>query len=149
MANSTGNQMKDMVRKGPSTYDCIFAYENVAIDYLKNAEGRWDALRVVYPHHNMWNDNPYYILDVPWSGKDQRKAAEAFLAYLMSDSVQKEALAHGFRPGNTAIPIRDVADSPFVLYEKNGLKIDPNLICAPPEEKVLSNLLNQWERRPK
>ena len=34
-------------------------------DYLKNAEGRWGSLRVVYPAENMWNDNPYYILDVP------------------------------------------------------------------------------------
>jgi ABC-type sulfate transport system substrate-binding protein len=97
----------------------------------------------------MWNDNPYYILDVPWSSKDQRKAAEAFLQYLMSDAVQKEALAHGFRPGNTSIPIREVADSPFVLYEKNGLKIEPNQICAPPKAEVLNNLLNVWERRVK
>ena len=147
MSNSTGNMMKDMVRYGPSTYDALFVYEYVVIDYLKNAEGRWGKLQVVYPRHNAWNDNPYYVLDVPWSTKDQRRAAEVFLQYLMSERVQKEALAHGFRPGNTSVPIRDVADSPFVLYEKAGLKLEPNQVCAPPKAEVISNLLNVWERR--
>ena len=44
-----------------------------SIDYLKNAEGRWGELRVVYPELNMWNDNPYYVLDVPWSTAAQRE----------------------------------------------------------------------------
>jgi hypothetical protein len=149
MSHSTGDMMKDMVRYGPSTYDALFVYENVVIDYLKNAEGRWGALQVVYPRHNMWNDNPYYILDVPWSTPDQRRAAEVFLQFLMSDRVQKESLVHGFRPGNTSIPIREVADSPFVLYEKAGLKIEPNQVCAPPRAEVLNNLLVIWERRVK
>ena len=65
LSNSTGNLMEDMVRKGPSTYDVIFVYESVAIDQLRKAEGRWDKLRVIYPKYNMWNDNPYYVLNVP------------------------------------------------------------------------------------
>ena len=44
--------------KGPSSYDAVFVYESVAIDYLKNAEGRWGALHIIYPAYNMWNDNP-------------------------------------------------------------------------------------------
>ncbi len=46
LSNSTGNMMRDMVLRGPSSYDAIFVYENVAIDYLKNAEGRWGELRI-------------------------------------------------------------------------------------------------------
>jgi hypothetical protein len=149
MSNSTGNMMQDMVRYGPSTFDCLFVYESVVIDYLKNAQGRWGTLKVVYPRHNLWNDNPYYILDVPWSSADQRKAAEVFLQFLMSERVQKESLTHGFRPGNTSIPIREVADSPFVLYEKSGLKIDLNQVCAPPAAEVQDELLRIWERRAK
>src|SRR5206468_5912352 len=101
LVDSTGNLMDDMVRKGPSTYDAIFVYESVAIDRLRNAEGRWkNSLRVVYPKYNMWNDNPYYILDVPWSSPEQRRAADAFLHYLTSDAVQTQAMTHGFRPAN-------------------------------------------------
>jgi Ca-activated chloride channel family protein len=67
MSNSTGNMMKDMVLRGPSSYDALFVYESVAIDYLKNAEGRWGQLQIVYPRYTMWNENPYYVLDVDWS----------------------------------------------------------------------------------
>ena len=146
LSNSTGNMMKDMVLRGPSTYDAIFVYESVAIDRLRNAEGRWGALRVVYPKFNMWNDNPYYILDVPWSTPDHRKAAETFFGFLMSEAVQKQALNHGFRPGNPNVATRDVPDSPFVLYDKAGLKAELGTMCEPPRAEVINNLLAGWER---
>ncbi|HET9235249.1 MAG TPA: substrate-binding domain-containing protein, partial [Candidatus Eisenbacteria bacterium] len=78
LSNSTGNLMREMVLKGPSAYDAVVVYESVAIDYLKNAEGRWGELRVVYPVRNAWNENPYYVLDVPWSSAEQREAAGKF-----------------------------------------------------------------------
>ena len=68
LSNSTGNMMKEMVRFGPSYYDVVCVYENVAWTDLKNAQGKWGSdLRVIYPETNSWNDNPYFILDVPWS----------------------------------------------------------------------------------
>ncbi len=134
LVDSTGNLMDDMVRKGPSTYDVVFVYESVAIDRLRNAEGRWkDSLRVVYPKFNMWNDNPYYILDVPWSTPEQRKAAAVFLGYLTSPAVQAKAMDHGFRPANMNVPT-NTADSPFVKYKDYGLKLDlGGGMCAPPK----------------
>jgi ABC-type glycerol-3-phosphate transport system substrate-binding protein len=146
LVDSTGNLMDDMVRKGPSTYDAIFVYESVAIDRLRNAEGRWkDSLRVVYPKFNMWNDNPYYILDVPWSTPEQRKAAAAFLAYLTSPEVQAKAMDHGFRPANMSVPT-NTADSPFVKYKDYGLKLDlGGGMCAPPKNDVIEGLLNRWQ----
>src|SRR5262245_4993889 len=116
MSDSTGTMMREMVLKGPSSFDALFLYENVVIDYLKNAEGRWGRLHVEYPRYNAWNDNPYYILDVPWSSKEQRKAAEAFLQFLLTEPVQKQSLEHGFRPGNPSVPIK-FPESPFVQYE--------------------------------
>ncbi len=47
----------------------------------------------------MWNDNPFYVLDAPWSSKEQRQAAGTFLDFLMTESIQKQSLAHGFRRG--------------------------------------------------
>lgn len=145
LSNSTGNLMRDMVLKGPSVYDAVVVYESVAIDYLKNAEGRWGELHVDYPRRNFWNDNPYYILDAPWSSAAQREAAGRFLDFLLTEPVQREALAHGFRPGNPAVPVR-FAGSPFVDYERFGLRIDVGAICAPPPAEVIHNLLAAWER---
>jgi len=143
--NSTGNMMKEMILKGPSSFDVIFVYESVAIDYLKNAEGRWGALHIIYPQYNIWNENPYYIINAQWVTKDRRKAAEDFLNFLYSDAVQKESLNHGFRPGNPAVPIK-FPGSPFVQFVNSGLRIDVGTTCDPPTAEVISNLLASWQR---
>ncbi len=145
LVHSTGVMMKDMVLKGPSTYDAILVYESVAIDYLKNAEGRWGTLKVVYPARNAWNENPYYILDVPWSSDEQRRAAAEFLEFLLTEPIQRQSLTHGFRPGNPQVPIK-FPESPFVKYEKYGLKIDISRVCEMPEAGVINNLIGSWLR---
>jgi Bacterial extracellular solute-binding protein len=145
LSNSTGNMMRDMVLKGPSSFDALFVYESVVIDYLKNAEGRWGQLHIVYPNLNMWNDNPFYVLDAPWSKEEQRRAAAKFLDFLMTEPIQKQSLAHGFRPGNPAVSIK-TGDSPFVQYGRFGLRVDLTTSCEPPESAVIANLLESWQR---
>jgi hypothetical protein len=145
LSNSTGNMMKEMVLKGPSSYDALFVYESVAIDYLKNAEGRWGQIRVAYPEYNAWNDNPYYIIDATWSSNDQRKAAQTFLDFLLSEPIQKESLAHGFRPANPNVPVK-FPDSPFVKYADYGIKVNLAKMCDPPRAEVVNNLLQSWQR---
>jgi Ca-activated chloride channel family protein len=145
LSNSTGNMMRDMVLKGPSSFDALFVYESVVVDYLKNAEGRWGRLRIVYPNLNMWNDNPFYVLDAPWSKDDQRRAVSKFLDFLMTEPIQKQSLSHGFRPGNPAVSIKS-ADSPFVQYGSFGLRVDLTTSCDPPGSAVISNLLESWQR---
>lgn len=145
LSNSTGNLMKEMVLKGPSAYDAVVVYESVAIDYLKNAEGRWGELHIAYPQRNLWSENPYYILDAPWSSKEQREAAGKFLDFLLSEPIQRQSLTHGFRPGNPAVPVR-FAGSPFTAYERFGLKVDLGTVCEPPKAEVINNLLAGWQR---
>jgi ABC-type sulfate transport system substrate-binding protein len=134
-----------MVLKGPSSFDAVMVYESVAIDFLKNAEGRWGELRVVYPDRNMWNDNPYYILSTEWSGPEEQRAAEMFLAFLMSETIQRKALDHGFRPGDPSVAV-NAPESPFVKYEKYGLTIDLTTVCEPPRPEVINNLQQTWQR---
>ncbi|OUD16240.1 substrate-binding domain-containing protein [Thioflexithrix psekupsensis] len=145
LSNSSGNLMKDMVLKGPSVYDALFVYENLAIDYLKSAQGRWGNFYIHYPERNLWSDNPYYILKTPWATEKHHHAARLFLRFLLSEPVQKQALVHGFRPGNPAIPINE-PDSPFVQYRSAGLSIDLNQVCHAPSAEVLENLMRTWER---
>jgi Ca-activated chloride channel family protein len=145
LPNSTGTMMKEMVLKGPSAFDAVMVYENVAIDYLRNAEGRWGALHIVYPQSNVWNDNPFYVIDASWSSPEQRKAAKDFLAFLMSEPVQREALNHGFRPGNPNVGVR-FPGSPFEVFQKNGLRNDISNICETPKAEVVTNLLESWQR---
>jgi Ca-activated chloride channel family protein len=140
LTHSTGNLMREMVNRGPSQYDCVFVYENLAIGYLDAARDRWGPLVVDYPEPNMWNDHPYYILDVPWSDARQRAAAGAFLRFLMSEPIQRRALEHGFRPGNTAVSLR-LPDSPLVRHARQGLRIELPRMCEPPTNEVVRDLL--------
>jgi len=145
MSNSTGNMMREMVLKGPSSFDALLVYESVAIDYLKNAEGRWGQIRVVYPEYNAWNENPYYVLNVPWSSNDQRSAAGKFLNFLLTEPVQRECLNHGFRPANPNVPVK-FSESPIVRYANYGIQLDLQKICDPPKAEVVTNLLASWQR---
>ena len=128
-----------MVGFGPSRYDCVMVYENLAIEYFDEARHHWGELQVVYPEPNFWNKNPYYILNVPWSGPEHRKAAEQFLNFLISEPIQKRALAHGFRPGNPSVPVC-YPESPLVRYAAQGLKIDLPRVCELPQADVVTEL---------
>jgi serine/threonine protein kinase/ABC-type sulfate transport system substrate-binding protein len=148
LTHSTGTLMEEMVLRGPSQYDCLIVYENLVIDYMKTAGERWGEageFHVAYPAPNIWNEHPYYILDVPWSNDAQRKGASDFLKFLMSENVQRRALAHGFRPGNASVPV-NAADSPLVRNEKYGIKIDLPNMCEPPAAEVVTNLLGSFRR---
>ena len=138
--------MREMVLKGPSSYDALLVYESVAIDYLKNAEGRWGSIHVIYPEYNSWNDNPFYILNASWSSEEQRRAAGRFLDFLLSEAVQRESIVHGFRPANPSVATR-TPDSPWTRFAANGVRLDVGKICAPPRAEIETNLLASWQRR--
>ena len=146
LSNSTGNMMREMVLKGPSTFDALFVYENVAIDYLKNAEGRWGRLRVVYPdlqHVERQSVlHPRRALEQPTSSG--RRPAK-FLDFLMTEPVQKQSLVHGFRPGNPSVSIK-APDSPFVQLGRRRVADRSDDICEPPGVGVIANLLASWQR---
>jgi Ca-activated chloride channel family protein len=145
VSNSTGNLMQEMVAKGPSGFDALMVYESVVIDCLKGAEGKWEPLQVVYPKQNLWNENPYCILDTPWSDESHRRAAEIFLSFLMSEPIQARAFDSGFRPGNPAVRMKD-PDSPFVKFAQYGLSLELPQMCQVPSAEVIENLQQAWMR---
>jgi ABC-type sulfate transport system substrate-binding protein len=136
--------MGEMVLRGPSQYDCLLIYENLAIDYLEAAREHWGELRVDYPEPNMWNEHPYYILDVPWSTPPQRTAAARYLEFLMSEPIQVRALEHGFRPGNPEVSVRS-AQSPLIRHAKQGIKIELPRMCKPPRAESVKKLLSVFK----
>jgi len=145
LSNSTGNMMKEMILKGPSSFDALMLYESVAIERVRSAEGRWDELRVIYPRYNLWCDNPYYILATPWVTPRHQQAAATFLEFLLSEPVQQKALEHGFRPGNPDVPVR-FPESPLVKFARYGFDADVSAMCETPTPEALDNLLQSWLR---
>jgi hypothetical protein len=148
LSPSTGTLMEEMVLRGPSRYDCLLVSENLALDSIAAAIQRWGTegeLYVAYPDPNVWNDHPYYILDVPWSDDRQRETAADFLKFLMSEPVQRRALEHGFRPSNPAVLVNS-PESLLVRHQKYGVKINLPVTSEPPSADVTTNLLESFRR---
>ena len=148
LTHSTGALMEEMVLRGPSQYDCLLLYENLALEYLQVGIEHWGEageLAVDYPDPNIGNEHPYYILNVPWSDARQRQAAAEFLRFLKSERIQRRALADGFRPGNPAVPVDD-PDSPLVRARKYGLRTDLPPLCQPPPAELVEALLGSFRR---
>ncbi|MGD0092403.1 MAG: serine/threonine-protein kinase [Planctomycetota bacterium] len=147
LAKDPESMMRKMVVEGPSSYEIVCTYESLAIEYLKDAEGRWGSLHVEYPAVNIWNDNPCCVLNVPWSSPEQQRAAAALLDFLLSESAQKQALCCGLRPAKPDVAM-NLPGGPFDAYAKYGLKLALPLVCEMPNAEVIAALLDAWKKAP-
>jgi ABC-type sulfate transport system substrate-binding protein len=144
---STGTFMTDMIRFGPSKFDIAVVYESNAIGQLGNAQGRWGDLHVYYPTETLWSDHPAALLQGDWVTPEQKAAARTWLAFLHGRPMQERALAYGFRPGDTAVPLlTQDPNNPFVKYAGYGVKVDIPPAATPPDATVLRNLMQMWTR---
>lgn len=144
---STGTFMTDMVRFGPSKYDIAIVYENLAIAQLENAQGRWGNLKVYYPATTLWSDHPIAVLQADWVTPAQKQAAGVWIRYLRSRPVQEKALAYGFRPADTSVPLKTAsATNPFTRLTQHGVKIEIPPVAQVPDGQVVKNLMMMWTR---
>jgi len=148
---STGTFMTDMIRFGPSKYDIAVVYESLAVSQLENAQGRWGSLHIYYPPVTIWSDHPVVLLDAPWVTPAQRTAGAQVIAFLRSTAMQRTALAFGFRPADTSVPMKTEGTNPFTRSAQYGLSLELPPAAQPPDGAVVRNLLMMWSRvvRPK
>jgi hypothetical protein len=144
---STGTFMTDMVRFGPSKYDLAVVYENLAISQIENAQGRWGNLRVYYPQTTLWSDHPIALLQGDWVTPAQRTAARTWVSFLRTRASQERALAYGFRPGVSTVPVKTAdPQNPFTRLAAYGVRVDVPPVAQPPSGAVVRNLLTMWSR---
>jgi ABC-type molybdate transport system substrate-binding protein len=145
--SSTGTFMTDMVRFGPSRYDIAVVYEATAIGQLDNAQGRWGSLRVYYPSTTVWSDHPMGVLQTEWVTDAQKAAARQFVAFLRARPQQERALAYGYRPADTSVPIK-TADpaNPFTRLAPHGVSIEVPTAAEAPDGTVVRALMMMWQR---
>jgi len=144
---STGTFMTDMIRFGPSKYDVAVVYENLAISQLENAQGRWGSLKVYYPSTTLWSDHPVALLQGDWVSDAQKSAARTYIAFLRSRPVQERALAYGFRPADTSVPIKTADQAnPFTRLATYGIQVEVPTAAEAPDGPVVRNLMMMWSR---
>ena len=144
-------------RSGALNYvSAVAVEEKSVIDYnLGNPDGILDPgeqprppkvpLVAIYPKEGtLFSDSPYFILDAPWVDQKQKDAAKVFEDFVKQPENQQQVLAYHFRPGNTSVGIGDPITS------ANG--VDPNqpqTLLEVPQPRVLTALLDKWERQRK
>ena len=103
-------------------------------------------------------DNPYYVLNAVYDGaarkvvmvpEKEKKAAIAFMQYLLEPEQQKDAVALGFRPGNLQAGADIMGPgSPFPAMKDIGIQASPAGVrfvsTQTIGEQVIGNLLAGW-----
>jgi len=147
--DSTGTFMTSMVQFGPSKYDLVVVYENLALENIQAAQGRWGKLRIYYPPATMFSDHPYAILEAPWTTPEQRQAAAQFRDFLLSRPLQELAFkSYGFRPIDPDVPVlTNDPDNPFNKYRDSGAQVAIAQQVETPSAEVIATLLDFWRRQ--
>jgi len=146
---STGSFMTSMVQFGPSRYDVVMVYENLAIQNMEAAERRWgQPIRVYYPPATMFSDHPFATLGDPLTDADTRAAAARFRDFLRSRPLQELALSYGFRPADPRVSITGGGpDNPFTRYASYGVRADIDQEVETPSGEVVGGLIDLWRRQ--
>ena len=157
---STGTLFREkfLVNGPQSEFSGVVTYENLAIQYADFAKKTHNTTyKVVYPARNVMSDNPYYVLNAVYDSgaskvvltpEKEKKAAIAFMLFLLEAEQQRDAVALGFRPGNVSAGI-DIGGptSPFVTLKDYGIQANPQvrfIATSNVGEPVISNLLSGW-----
>ncbi|MFQ5818809.1 MAG: extracellular solute-binding protein [Candidatus Heimdallarchaeota archaeon] len=143
---STGFLADSAVSEGPQTLNAFVLYENLIIDNNRYSGpvNRWnDILKAVYPEEGtLMNDHPFAILQGDWVTKEEKNAAQEFLAFLLSTEIQKKAMVYGFRPVNP-----ELALDANIFNPENGVKQNiavPIFNFLEIDANVLSRIPDVW-----
>jgi Ca-activated chloride channel family protein len=142
---STGLFSDKMLERGPSYLSAAVLYENLVIQSYDQKHDTPFPLVAIYPTEGtFWSDHPYAVLDAPWVGAEEREAAQKFLAFLKEKPQQTRALALGFRPADTSIPMDAPIDAAHGVDPKQ-----PQTLLDVPDAKTLEGLLALWRENKK
>lgn len=137
---STGFFADKMLTRGPEFLSAAVLYENLVVDSYTRPEykNRDLDLVAIYPKEGtFWIDNPFYVLDAPWSDDAQRQAAGVFRDFLLSAPEQARAMtSFGFRPSDPKIAITAPIDAEHGVDPKQP----QTLLEIPPTNLVVKSL---------
>jgi len=142
---STGFFGRWAAESGPQAIQVFIVYENVVVDNSLVAKRKWgDPLIAVYPKDGVFMcDHPYVLLNAPWVSKEDKRIAELYLAFLLSDYSQREAMKHGFRPS-----VKHIQIDTSIFNLDNGVNsiIDAPIYTTIPSSDLLEGLIALWNK---
>ena len=137
---STGFFAEKMLERGPAYLSAAVLYENLVVESYGKTPPGTPPLVAVYPMEGtFWTDHPFCILEAPWVSAEQREAAGQLLAFLKARPAQERALALGFRPADTTIPLGAPVDGSHGVDPKQ-----PQTLLEVPDPSTLQALIAVW-----
>jgi len=137
----------DLALFGYTTGDAGQLLESDLLVNMRGIQTRWaDPLRIVYPEYVTWFDFPFTVWMGPETSALEKNAALEFQKYLLSEKVQKKALAYGLRPANPGVPITGEGSLFDQWADQGVLGIVPRTTAMrSPDRDVLQALLRWFD----
>ncbi|PMP81524.1 MAG: hypothetical protein C0183_12075 [Roseiflexus castenholzii] len=126
------------MRKFGMGYISAFPMEEITlIDFNKNKNPP-TPLVAIYPREGtFWHDNPFILMTS--ASEQERRAAEQFYDFLLSDESQRLAMSYGFRPANVNVPLADPISLAYGVQPQGVQSVLP----VPPAEVIVA-AKNAW-----
>ena len=137
----------DLALFGYTTGDAGLLLESDLLVNMQGLQTRWaEPMRIVYPEYVTWFDFPFTVWMGPETSALEKNAALEFEKYMLSEEIQREALAYGLRPANPAVMV-DEGNSLFVQWADQGvLGVVPRTTAMRyPDRDVLQALLRWFD----
>jgi len=145
---SGGNYTVDDLRLfGYTTGDAGQLLESDLLVNIQGIQTKWnEPLRLVYPKYVTWFDFPFSVWMGPETTALQKNAALEFEKYLLTDEVQKKALAYGLRPANANVPVTGEGSLFDQWAGQGALGVVPRTTAMrSPDRDVLQALLRWFD----
>jgi hypothetical protein len=137
----------DLALFGYTTGDAGLLLESDLLVNMQGLQTRWaEPMRIVYPEYVTWFDFPFTVWMGPETSALEKNAALEFEQYMLSEEIQREALAYGLRPANPAVVVTD-GSSLFTQWADQGvLGVVPRTTAMRyPDRDVLQALLRWFD----
>ncbi len=137
----------DLALFGYTTGDAGLLLESDLLVNMKGLQTRWaEPMRIVYPEYVTWFDFPFTVWMGPETSALEKNAALEFERFILSEEIQREALAYGLRPVNPAVVVTE-SNSLFVQWADQGvLGVVPRTTAMRyPDRDVLQALLRWFD----
>lgn len=140
--------VNDLALFGYSTGDAGQLLESDLLTNMAGIQTRWaDPLRIYYPKYVTWFDFPFTVWMGPETSALEKNAALEFEKFLLSEDMQRDALARGLRPVNPDVSL-DAPGSLFVQWQDQGamLIVPRTTRMKSPDRDTLVGLLQWFDR---
>jgi len=137
----------DLALFGYTTGDAGLLLESDLLVNMQGLQTRWaEPMRIVYPEYVTWFDFPFTVWMGPETTALEKNAALAFEEFLLSEEVQRKALAYGLRPANPSVPVIGEGSLFDQWTEQGVLVVVPRTTAMRyPDRDVLQALLRWFD----